>query len=594
MGVGPEVLVGICMESCVDLVVGILGILKAGGAYVPLDPAYPRQRLAFMLADAQVQVLLTQAGLAASLPEHSAPVLCLDADWPLMASQSADDLQSPVVPHNLAYVIYTSGSTGEPRGVMITQANVCHYVHALRGPLGLSAADRYLHTASVAFSSSVRQLLLPLAHGATIVMATTEQFRDPLALCQVIRRHQVTVLDIMPSYWRNLMNVLSRLTPESRTALLDNGLRLIMSASEPLASDVPGRWATGFQHQACLINMFGQTETTGIVAVYPLPLQGDTMPVVPIGRPIANTQLYLLDAALRPVPIGVPGELCVGGRGLGRGYLQRPELTAQKFVPQPFSAAPGARLYTTGDLARYWPDGTLAFLGRIDHQVKIRGMRIEPGEVEAVLCQHPAVASAVVIARQETAGDKRLVAYVVPPPDLVPTSAELRHFLQAQLPDYMVPAAFALLAELPLTPNGKVDRQALPAPDQARPDLEKVFVAPRTPVEEAIARIWAEVLGRQQVSIHDNFFALGGHSLLAAQVIYRLSEVFLVELPLRSLFETPTVAGVAAVVAQQQGEQAEHARIAQALADIEQLSADDVHTLLAVEGEESDRHEASC
>jgi acyl carrier protein len=286
--------------------------------------------------------------------------------------------------------------------------------------------------------------------------------------------------------------------------------------------------------------------------------------------------------------------LCVGGRGLGRGYLQRPELTAQKFVPQPFSAAPGARLYTTGDLARYWPDGTLAFLGRIDHQVKIRGMRIEPGEVEAVLCQHPAVASAVVIARQETAGDKRLVAYVVPPPDLVPTSAELRHFLQAQLPDYMVPAAFALLAELPLTPNGKVDRQALPAPDQARPDLEKVFVAPRTPVEEAIARIWAEVLGRQQVSIHDNFFALGGHSLLAAQVIYRLSEVFLVELPLRSLFETPTVAGVAAVVAQQQGEQAEHARIAQALADIEQLSADDVHTLLAVEGEESDRHEASC
>ena len=599
MGVGPEVLVGLYMERSLELIVGILGILKAGGAYVPFDPAYPRERLAFMLADAQVQVLLTQEELVTSLPEHGAQVLCLPADRPLPVSPGEGTAQPQVVPQHLAYVIYTSGSTGEPRGVMITQANVCHYVQALQVRLGISAADRYLQTASVAFSSSVRQLMLPLLHGATIVMAAAEQLRDPLALCQVMKRHQVTVLDIMPSAWRNLTHALGRLAPESRQALLDNGLRLLLSASEALASDVPGIWATAFRHQARLINMFGQTETTGIVAVYPIPPQDDTGPIVPIGRPIVDTQLYLLDTHLRPVPIGVPGELCVGGRGLGRGYLHRPELTAQKFLPQPFSAEPGARLYTTGDLARYLPDGTIAFLGRIDHQVKIRGVRIEPGEIEAVLSQHPAVASAVVVAREETPGDRRLVAYVVPTAEMAPSSrllsvSALRDFLQQKLPEYMVPAVFVPLATLPLTPNGKIDRQALPAPDQTRPVLEKAFVPPRTPVEAEVARIWAEVLGLERVGVHDNFFELGGHSLLAAQVIYRLREAFLVDLPLPSLFEAPTVAGVAAVVGREQAQKDEPARIARALADIAQLSADEVHILLAVESEESDRHETAC
>jgi amino acid adenylation domain-containing protein len=553
-----------------------------------------------MLADAQVQVLLTQQGLVASLPENRTQMLCLDADWSLLALQETGQAQPQPSPQNLAYVIYTSGSTGEPRGTMLTQANVGHYVRALQARLEITADDRYLHTASVAFSSSVRQLMLPLAHGATVVMATTDQLRDPLMLCQVIKRHEMTVLDMMPSYWHNLTNALHCLPSEARKALLDNGLRLLLSASEPLVSDVPSIWATEFRHPAHWLNMFGQTETTGIVAVYPIPSHGDMGPVVPIGRPIVDTQVYLLDPYLRPVPIGVPGELCVSGRCLGRGYLHRPELTAQKFLPHPFSAEPGARLYTTGDLARYLPDGTITFLGRLDHQVKIRGVRIEPGEIEVVLSQHPAVAAAVVVGREETPGsDQHLVAYVVPKTETEHSSERLsvsvlRDFVQQKLPEYMVPAAFVPLAALPLTPNGKIDRQALPMPGPARPALEKAFVPPRTPVEAEVARIWAEVLGRDRVGINDNFFELGGHSLLAAQVIYRLREIFLVDLPLPSLFEAPTVAGVAAVIGRGQADEDEQAKIARTLADIQQLSADEVHTLLAVEREESGRHDTAC
>jgi acyl-coenzyme A synthetase/AMP-(fatty) acid ligase len=314
--------------------------------------------------------------------------------------------------------------------------------------------------------------------------------------------------------------------------LLDNSLRLLLSASEALATDIPDTWTSAFQHPAHWLNMFGQTETTGIVAVYPIPPQGAPGPLVPIGRPIVDTQLYLLDTHLHPVPVGVPGELCVGGRGLGRGYLHRPALTAQKFLPQPFSTAPGARLYRTGDVASYLPDGTVAIRGRIDQQVKIRGVRIEPGEIEALLSQHPAVAAAAVIGREEPPGsDRRLVAYVVPAGEATPGNAllsvsTLRDFLRQKLPEYMLPTTFVPLAALPLTPNGKIDRQALPVPEQTRAALDNACTPPRTPVEAEVARIWAEVLGLDQVGVHDNFFELGGHSLLAAQVIYRLRAVF--------------------------------------------------------------------
>jgi amino acid adenylation domain-containing protein len=547
-GVGSEVLVALCCERSLEMAIGVLGILKAGGAFVPLDPAYPQERLTFMLQDAQPSVLVTQEHLLTGLPKHEASVVCLDKHWSVIAGQSEENLSVTVTATNLAYVIYTSGSTGLPKGVRVAHTNLCHYAQAMQRALGITAEDVYLHTASIAFSSSVRQLIVPLTAGATVKVATSEQRKDPLALFEGIKQHDVTVIDIVPSYWRNCDRALACLQPESRKALLDNKLRLILSASEALLSDLPTNWMFEFQHQASLINMFGQTETCGIVAVYPIPARPENRPkVIPLGRPIANTQIYLLDEYLQPVPIGVPGELYIGGCGLGQGYLNRPDLTARSFIPNPFSNKPGARLYKTGDLGCYLPDGTIMFLGRSDYQVKLRGFRIELGEIEAVLNQHPSVREVVVLAREDEPGNKRLVAYIVLNPQSKiqnPKSNDLTRFLRERLPDYMVPSIFVMLEVLPLTPNGKVNRQALPAPDRARSNVEGTFVVPRTPVEEVIAGIWAETLGIERVGIHDNFFELGGHSLLATQVVSQVREAFQVEMPLRSLFETPTVAGL--------------------------------------------------
>lgn len=549
LGVGGEVLVGLYVERSPLMILSILGILKAGGAYVPLDPAYPKERLAFMLQNAQPRVLLTQESLIPELPEHTAQVVCLDTNWYLIAQQSEENLNQTAVINNLAYIIYTSGSTGTPKGVRVTHTNLCHYVQAMRKALGITAEDVYLHTASIAFSSSVRQLMVPLTGGATVTIATSEQRKDPLDLFAVIKQHDVTVIDIVPSYWRNCNHALSSLEPESRQVLLDNKLRLILSASEPLLSDIPTIWKFRFQHGARLISMFGQTETCGIVAVNPISAQLDEqVKVIPLGRPIANTQIYLLDIHLQSLPIGVPGELYIGGLGLGEGYFNRPDLTALRFIPNPYSQEQGARLYKTGDLGRYLPDGTIEFLGRIDHQVKIRGFRIELGEIEAVLSLHPNVREVVVLARDSESSQKYLTAYVVPSQESSIINNELRNYMQARLPEYMLPSTFVMLKALPLTPNGKVDRQALPEPNSLRPELEKSFTTPRTPVEEVLAGIWAKVLGIEYVGIYDNFFDLGGHSLLATQVVSQVREAFQVELRLRSLFETPTVAGLAELI----------------------------------------------
>ncbi len=549
LGVGGEVLVGLCVERSPLMILGILGILKAGGAYVPLDPAYPKERLAFMLQNAQPKVLLTQESLIPELPEHTAQVVYLDANWHLVAQQSEENLNQTAVINNLAYVIYTSGSTGTPKGVRVTHANLCHYVQAMQKAVGITAEDVYLHTASIAFSSSVRQLMVPLTGGATVTIATSEQRKDPLELFAAIKQHDVTVIDIVPSYWRNCNHALSSLEPESRQVLLNNKLRLILSASEPLLSDIPSNWRFGFQHDARLISMFGQTETCGIVAVNPISVQLDErVKVIPLGRPIANTQIYLLNAHLQPVPIGVPGELYIGGLGLGEGYLNRPDLTALRFIPNPYSLEVGARLYKTGDLGRYLKDGTIEFIGRSDYQVKIRGFRIELAEIEAMLAQYPSVQEVAAVARDSESGQKYLAAYVVPSQELPCEVEELRSYLRAKLPEYMVPSTFVMLRALPLTPSGKLDRQALPAPEQVRPEVARSFVAPRTPVEEVLAGIWARVLGTEHVGIHDNFFDLGGHSLLATQVVSQIRETFQVELRLRSLFETPTLAGLAEVI----------------------------------------------
>lgn len=547
LGVGPEQLVGICLERSLRMVVGILGILKAGAAYVPLDPTYPGERLAFMLEDSQVSVLLTQHQLIQRLPYHEAQIVSLDTDWPLISQQGKENPGSTALAENLAYVIYTSGSTGKPKGVMITHANLCHYVQAMAPVLSITAGVSYLHTASIAFSSSVRQLMAPLSHGAAIVVATAEQIRDPLELFAVIKRNGVTTIDIVPSYWRNCNHALASLDAKSRSVLLDNNLRLIVSASEPLLSDVPSQWTFEFKHGARLINMFGQTETAGIVTTYPIPVkENERAEVVLIGRPIANTQIYVLDKHLNPVPRGVIGELCIGGDGLARGYLNRAELTAERFVPNPYSDESGARLYKTGDLARFLPDGNIEFLGRSDHQVKIRGFRVELGEIEAVLADHGGVRKAVVSVREDRTGENRLIAFLVLDKNESPTINELRSFIKEKLPEYMIPSAFVVLDTMPLTPNGKIDRLSLPIPDQVLHGLENAFVAPRTQVEELLAMIWAQVLGLEQVGVHDNFFELGGDSILAIQILVKTNQAGLRLTP-QQLFQFPTVAELAAV-----------------------------------------------
>ena len=404
LGVGPETLVGICLKRSTEMVVALMGVMKAGGAYLPLDPEYPTERLALMLADAQVPVVVTEKQLLPILtPEHRMPELvsrkgqseigspgyrtrtlvCLETDWETIGEEDARNTESGATAANLAYVIYTSGSTGLPKGVMITHANVCHYVQAMRDAVGVADSDRYLHTASFAFSSSVRQFALPLSCGAAIVVASTDYIRDPRALFDLIRRHHVSIIDIVPSYWRSCIQELQCMEPASRAALLDNKLRLILSASESLLSDVPEEWLSGFRHDARLVNMFGQTETTGIVTVYPIPASSaENMKVVPIGRPIANTRLYLLDPSRRPVPVGVRGDVYIGGAGVGRGYLSQPELTAERFVPDPFSGTAGARLYRTGDTGRYRPDGVIEFIGAPTTRSRSEVSASSPGKLK--------------------------------------------------------------------------------------------------------------------------------------------------------------------------------------------------------------------
>jgi amino acid adenylation domain-containing protein len=543
-GAGAETLVGICIERSVDMAVGILGILKSGAAYLPLDPDYPAERLSWMVKDSNVALVLTTSNLAAQVPAAAARYVLLDTERSQISEQSDENLAEGPKSHDLAYVIYTSGSTGEPKGVMINHGSLANYVLALQRELGLNDSDRYLHTASVAFSSSRRQLLLPLSQGAAVVIASSEQRKDPLALFEMIKQNGITVMDAVPSFWRNCTAVLSSLNSTSRARLLDNRLRLMLSASEPLLSDVPHTWIRQFGHPARHVHMFGQTETAGIVCVHKISA-ADEEPmgrtsVVPIGRPIANTEIYILDEKQEPVPVGTPGELYIGGAGVGRGYLHRPELTAQKFLDHPFSDKPGARLYRTGDWARLRSDGQIEFAGRRDSQAKVRGFRIELGEVEATLARHRGVKENVVVAQEDGSGTMRLIAYFVPL-DTAPSITELRTFMLNQLPDYMVPSTFVQLEALPLNANGKVDRRSLPEPEELRPRLATSYEAPRTAAEEKLATIWREVLRLEQIGINDNFFELGGHSLLAIQVIARINEQFRTTVPLRMLFDDPTI-----------------------------------------------------
>jgi amino acid adenylation domain-containing protein/non-ribosomal peptide synthase protein (TIGR01720 family) len=540
MGVGPETIVGISVERSIEMIVGLIGILKAGGAFLPIDPLYPEERIAFMLQDAQVQVLLTQERLLekTAISKNEQTVVCLDSDWEEIERGGADNPRSGVRADNLAYVIYTSGSTGRPKGVMLRHRGLTNLSHAQSVGWGIDAHSRVLQFASVSFDASVSEIFNVLSNGAVLILARQETLTSIPDLLDLMRTQSVTLVTLPPS-------VLKELPADDMP-----DLKTLISAGESCTPDIAEKWSEGRQ----FINAYGPTETTIGPTYHLLKDIPSEMASVPIGKPIDNYLLYILDDQQQPVPVGVPGELCIGGIGVARGYLNRPELTAEKFIPNPFlelqenmSEDVDTRVYRTGDLARYLPDGNVEFLGRIDHQVKVRGFRIELGEIEASLAQHPAINAVVVLAREDVPGDQRLVAYIVPVDSPMQAVGEIRRYLQETLPEYMIPSVFIEIEEIPLTPNAKVDRRALPAPEYTRPELENVFVAPRTPTEEMLAAIWAQVLGLDvgEIGVLDNFFELGGHSLLATQVNSRVGEAFQVELPLRSLFDSPIIASFA-------------------------------------------------
>jgi amino acid adenylation domain-containing protein len=545
LGVGADQLVGICMERSLEVVVGLLGILKAGGAYVPLDPEYPQERLTFLLEDTKISNILTQQKFAHHLPVDQGKLICLDSEWDeLIAHQNKENPVCQATVDNLAYIIYTSGSTGQPKGVMIPHRGVCNMLYWRQETFQLTARDKVLQTLSLSFDPSVWQIFWPLSFGGQLIMARPGGHQDPGYLVQMFAEQQITVAGLVPSIIRVLL--------EEKGIENCQSLRYVTTGGEALSIELMERFFEKLNLDNVLRNCYGPTEATIDTSVW-VCQRNTNYTFAPIGRPLSNVQTYILDENLQPVPVGQSGELHIGGVGLARGYLNRPELTQQKFIPNPFSSEPGSRLYQTGDLVRYLPDGNIEFLGRIDHQVKIRGFRIELGEIETSLSKHPAVQQSVVVAREDVAGDKRLVAYLVLSPEQpTPNPNQLRGFLQQQLPEYMIPSAFVTLETIPLNPNGKVDRRALPAPDASKFSNFNRYVAPRTPIEEVLAAIWAEVLHLDQVSVRDHFFELGGHSLLATQVMSRIRQAFEIEISLQKLFESPTIAGLASAIATHQ------------------------------------------
>ncbi len=533
LGVGPNVLVGLCVERSLDMVVGLLGILKAGGAYVPLDPSYPPDRLAFMVEDAQAPVLVTQQHLVSRLPAQQAQVICLDADAAALARQSTTDPLSAITADDLVYIIYTSGSTGRPKGVQITHGSLLNLVYWHQRAFAVTAVDRATQLTSPAFDATGWELWPYLTIGASVYLLD-EDSRVAPALCRDWLVDHAITITFLPTALAE--GVMALEWPEA------TALRYLLTGADTLhhypSPSLP----------FALVNNYGPTEAT-VVTTYGLvpPTEHANLPPS-IGRPIDNMQVYILDENLRQVPIGEPGELHIGGAGLAKGYLNRPDLTEEKFIDHPFSDEPGACLYKTGDEARFLPDGQIAFMGRIDYQIKIRGYRIEPDEIMSVLIEHPAVQTSLVVAREDTAGDKRLVAYVVLSPGAVVTTSSLRETLKERLPDYMIPATFVQLGSMPLTSNGKVDRRALPAPDATNTLHDEVVAQPHTPTEERLVAIVAPLLGLQHISIDDNFFMLGGHSLLGTQVIAHVANAFGVDLSLRTLFGSPTIRKLSAEI----------------------------------------------
>jgi amino acid adenylation domain-containing protein len=552
LGTGLESLVGVCLERSAEAVVAILGILKAGGAYLPLDPSYPRERLSWMLADAGVQIVITEEYLERNADE--------------IETQINADFKTTINSENLAYAIYTSGSTGTPKGVLVSHRNLVHSTFA-RFRYYQEPLDSFLLLPPFAFDSSVAGLFWTLCRGGMLVIPEEDSHQDPAYLAELIERHSISHLLGLPALYQL---ILREAPPRQLTSL-----RTVIVAGEPCPAELVQHHAETLPH-AALFNEYGPTEATVWSSVYRF---GPSVPFcgsVSIGRPVANTQIYVLDPQLQPVPIGVTGEVYIGGDGVARGYLNHSDQTAERFVPNAFSAKPGARCYRTGDLARFLADGNIEYIGRNDFQVKIRGYRIELSEIELALAQHPDVREAVVLAKT----NERLTAYVVLKEISSATTKQLKDFLKERLPEYMLPTSFVVLDALPLTTTGKVDRNALPT-DQIGVEANENYLAPRTALEQVLAGIFSEVLSLERVGVNDSFFDLGGHSLLATQVLSRVREAFQLELPLRKLFKAPSVAGLAASILEDEAKRERVERTAELLLKLATLSDEEVDDLLA-------------
>jgi amino acid adenylation domain-containing protein len=560
-GVAPEALVGISVKRSVEMIIGILGVLKAGGAYLPMDPTYPQDRLAYMFSDSGIHILLTQKELLEHLPNpgetKELSTILLDRDWAMIEEKSGDRApESGVDLENLAYMIYTSGSTGRPKGVLLRHCGFTNFIQEYLKAVGLVAHSRVLQFASFSFDGSIFEIFTCLLSGGCLILTTQETLTSVPDLMKIMHEQSVTTATFPPSLLRVLdPSFVSQALPTFKT---------LISAGEACPKEVGARWALD-RH---MFNGYGPTETTVGATIYEVQAQKkpdsqdveligvpESVSTIPIGKPILNMEIYLLDANRQLVPVGVPGEIYLGGIGLARGYLNKAELTTEKFIDHPFRPGANARLYRTGDLGRFLPDGNIEFMGRVDFQVKVRGFRIELGEIESLLNQHPAVQTAVVIVREDRPGDKRLVAYILAQTETETENLamdELKSYLRQHLPEYMLPTAFVLIDALPLTPNGKVDRRALPAPEQSSFAMTTPYVAPSTAKEQLLASLWAEVIGfkpsaeRPTIGVQDNFFELGGDSILSIQVIARANQAGLGLTP-RQLFEHPTVAGLASI-----------------------------------------------
>lgn len=577
-GIGQGSKIGVCLSRSVDMVVSLLAVLKGGWVFVPLDPEYPQERLTYIIEDAQLQTILSKSGTVSRLPDSVPQLILLDEQTERLEQVSNTVPEIKVNGADPAYIIYTSGSTGLPKGVLISHQSIAGHCRQTAKIYEVTPEDRYLQFAAINFDAALEQIFTPLISGAQLILRENEIWPTSDFHKKMIR-YDLTVINLPTPYWEQLSDEWNR-NPD---LIPDHSLRLVIVGGDALHRESVKGWRDLPLGPVRLLNAYGPTETTITASLFELGHDKSDLidrPIVPIGKPLPNRKFYVLDEHGNPVPGGIPGELHIGGDHLAIGYLNQPKLTEDRFIPDPFSTNGNGRLYKTGDLVRWLKDGNLEFLGRKDDQVKIRGFRIELGEIEFALNQHPGVRYAVVTVRENAGNQKQLIAYIKAPEQQPLTFDEMRAFLSKKLPDYMIPTAVVNLSDFPQTPSGKIDKKLLPAPDQIRPDLAANYVAPRTPVEEKLAQLTAEILGVERVGVYDNFFDLGGHSMLAIKVISQIREEFQVEIGLRQLFEEPHVAGLSRAITELQAEQVDETELEKMLADLEQLSDDEARELL--------------